>query len=165
MAEDLEQRLRDGLEGVQGGPWHLDKHAVYIFAPAEKGGAFPLGDEVCGGRVMRLRGWGYYTGRGHGALALPEDEAAKRQRLTGEHIARCSPENIAALLDALSASRARSEALEKAAKALHEQWLHYREKTTLNQQDAYYSLAKGQWEKWDALAAALSLKQEGKGNG
>lgn len=114
MAEDLEQRLRDGLEGVQGGPWHLDKHAVFIFAPSEKGGDFPLGDEVCGGRVMRLRGWGYYTGRGHGALALPEDEAVKRQRLTGEHIARCSPENIAALLEDLSTSRARVEALEKA---------------------------------------------------
>jgi hypothetical protein len=43
------------------------------------------------GKVARMRGWGYYTGKGHGALGLDPDEAVRRTRLTGEHIARLDP--------------------------------------------------------------------------
>lgn len=47
-------------------------------------------------------------------------------------------------------------ALREAAQALADQWTHYRTKTSMNQQDAYWTLVKGQWSKWDALAAALA---------
>jgi hypothetical protein len=84
-----------GTEGVQGGPWKLDKFACYIWAPSEKGGDFPLMDEPGEhGRVAELRGWGYYTGNGHGALGLHPDEAKNRQRLTGEHVARLDPATV-----------------------------------------------------------------------
>ena len=63
--------------------------------------------------------------------------------------------SLAAL--AQSAPPARQDrALREAAQALADQWIHYRERTTLNQQDAYWTLAKGQWGKWDALLAALA---------
>lgn len=87
-----------GTEGVQGGPWKLDKFACYIWAPSEKGGDFPLMDELGeNGRVAEMRGWGHYTGRGEGGLRLSEADATQRQRLTGEHIARLSPEIVAQL--------------------------------------------------------------------
>ena len=84
-----EERLReilDGCEGVQGGPWRLDEFACFVWAPSEKGGEFPIMDDLAEfGRVGELRGWGHYTGSGHGALGLPADEAKERQRLTGKH--------------------------------------------------------------------------------
>jgi septal ring factor EnvC (AmiA/AmiB activator) len=105
-SDELIAALLAGLEGVQGGPYKLDKRGSYIWAPSAKGGDFPVGDYI--GRdddgipVMRLSGWGYYTGKGHGALGLTEDEAEAIQRRTGEHLARCSPENIRALLARIS---------------------------------------------------------------
>lgn len=96
-----------GCEGVQGGPWKLDAFACYVWAPSAKGGDFPLMDELGEkGRVAELRGWGYYTGNGHGALALPADEARERQRLTGEHVARLDPQTVKAMAElALAAIR------------------------------------------------------------
>jgi hypothetical protein len=83
MPDVSTDRLREilaGCEGVQGGPWKLDKFACYIWAPSEKGGDFPIMDEVAEkGNVARLRGWGYYTGNGHGALGLSPAEGEGRQ--------------------------------------------------------------------------------------
>ncbi|MHB8287115.1 MAG: hypothetical protein ACYDD1_20900 [Caulobacteraceae bacterium] len=45
-----------------------------IFAPSLKGGET---------RVADLRGWGYLTGRGHGALGLSEDQAIAAQNIVG----------------------------------------------------------------------------------
>lgn len=95
MNRDKILEIAAGTEGVQGGPWKLDKFACYIWAPSEKGGDFPLMDEPGEhGRVAELRGWGYYTGNGHGALGLHPDEAKNRQRLTGEHVARLDPATV-----------------------------------------------------------------------
>lgn len=56
--------------------------------------------------ICQIRGWGYYTGKGHAALGLSEEEAIRRQDLTGERIAKlpelekCAKEMIDALKEA-----------------------------------------------------------------
>jgi hypothetical protein len=105
ISDEALAAIKQGLEGVQGGPWKLDKFACYVWAPSEKGGDFPLMDELGeNGRVAELRGWGYYTGKGHGALGLDPDDARNRQRLTGEHVARLDPRTVASLIARVEAA-------------------------------------------------------------
>jgi hypothetical protein len=59
------------LQGATPGPWTGDPHGGFIWAASEKGGSFTVGE---------VMGWGYFTGHGHGALGLSNDEAEKRQR-------------------------------------------------------------------------------------
>jgi len=117
MTDELKTKIasiRAGLEGVTPGPWELDKFASYIWAPFEKGGKFPILDDIGkDDKVARLRGWGHYTGDGLHALRLSPEEAVKHQRLLGEHIAHCDPGTIKAILDALEASEARVKELEE----------------------------------------------------
>lgn len=49
------------------GPWTVDDHALGIWAPNAK-----IGGET---KIFDVRGWGYLTGHGHGALALDTAEA------------------------------------------------------------------------------------------
>jgi hypothetical protein len=51
------------------GPWEID-HGLRIIARNVERGPMPVAD---------VRGWGYLTGKGHGALGLPFDEAEKIQ--------------------------------------------------------------------------------------
>lgn len=53
------------------GPWRKGYGALHVFADNAKIG----GDAM----VCEIRGWGYLTGNGHGALGLPWDEAAAIQ--------------------------------------------------------------------------------------
>ncbi len=85
MTVDLEKELRDGLEGVTPGPWR-----------ANEGIEYPRGQQY------------YYITDGCSNLADDVDMA------DAAHIARCSPENIAALLDRIEAIRAENERLRKA---------------------------------------------------
>lgn len=114
---ELERELRDGVDGVQGGPWKFQSRIGYVLAPSAKGGDFHLSDRVGLDddhvQVMRVRGWGYYTGGGHGALGLSPEVAANIQNRTGEHVARCHPDNILRLLDALASLRAEKEELRR----------------------------------------------------
>jgi hypothetical protein len=109
MPDVSTDRLREilaGCEGVQGGPWKLDKFACYIWAPSEKGGDFPIMDEVAEkGNVARLRGWGHYTGNGHGALGLSPAEGEGRQRLTGNHVASLDPQTVSSIITELLSRR------------------------------------------------------------
>lgn len=41
----------------------------------------------CGSRVLDVRGWGYLTGRGSGALGIPMEEAANVQDAMGKFLA------------------------------------------------------------------------------
>lgn len=108
IGDDRLREILTGCEGVQGGPWQLDKFACYVWAPSEKGGDFPVMDEPGqNGRVVELRGWGYYTGHGHGALGLPAEEAKRRQRLTGEHVARLDPQTVSSIVSELLSHRER----------------------------------------------------------
>lgn len=61
-------------------PWSVHTLTATIYATeVPKGPA----------RVADMRGWGYLTGKGHGALALPEDEAIEIQRANAAHIVKC----------------------------------------------------------------------------
>lgn len=58
-------------------PFRCD-NAGYIWAQSAKGGETVFAN---------IRGWGYMTGRGHGALGLAEAEAVALQRQWGEMFA------------------------------------------------------------------------------
>lgn len=61
-------------------PWSVHTLTATIYAAdVPKGPA----------RVADMRGWGYLTGKGNGALALPEDEAIEIQRANAAHIVKC----------------------------------------------------------------------------
>lgn len=61
-------------------PWDVDRLTATVYATdVPKGPA----------RVADMRGWGYLTGKGHGALSLSEDEAIDIQRANAEHIIKC----------------------------------------------------------------------------
>ena len=91
-------------------PWRSDRTGLYVWAASAKlkDDTFPLADG--GGNdavIARMRGWGYYTGKGGGALALSSDEAVAAIRRDLDHIANCDPQTILALLDALDAAEAK----------------------------------------------------------
>lgn len=92
MIEKIEKELRAELSAVTGGPfdtpWRRYRTAIF-------GTSFDGGDS----RVADVRGWGYLTGKGHGALGLDPDEASKVHDALGDFIARCSPERLAELPD------------------------------------------------------------------
>lgn len=71
-------------------PWARDEHALGIWAPSERGGET---------KFLDVRGWGYLTGHGHGALGLSADEAKARQTSVADHIVSASPANTIALVD------------------------------------------------------------------
>lgn len=60
------------------GPWTVGPYAMDVNGPSEKGGTF---------KVCDIRGWGYFTGKGHGALGLPADVAIARQTANARLIA------------------------------------------------------------------------------
>lgn len=61
-----------------------------IWCPSEKGGQT---------KFIDIRGWGYLTGGGHGALGLPSEEAAAIQDALGDYVAAANPKAVTALLD------------------------------------------------------------------
>lgn len=83
------------MEGAADGPWTVCPHSDFIEAPSEKGGNFPLG---------MVRGWGYYTGGGHGALGLSQAEGLVRQKANARLLA-AAPSLAAQLKDALERER------------------------------------------------------------
>lgn len=81
-------QVRELLPRVIKGPWRCDDDADKIWAPSEKGGET---------FILDVRGWGYLTGKGSGALGLPHDLAISMQKATGD-LAALSPTMAAALL-------------------------------------------------------------------
>lgn len=122
IATDAEiEALERGLDEATRGPWKSDKTGLYIWAPSAKGeGPFPIAD--AGGHdamIARMRGWGYYTGRGAGGLALSADGAVAKQRADLDHIARCDPDTIRRLLARLRVAESRQNAGAVQAKPLY----------------------------------------------
>ncbi|MDB5607750.1 MAG: hypothetical protein JWP25_4650 [Bradyrhizobium sp.] len=76
-------------------PWRVCPYALHIYADnVPKGPA----------RVADLRGWGYLTGKGHGALGLSDDEGIKVQKANAELIVKAVNSHgplVKALTDAL----------------------------------------------------------------
>lgn len=58
------------------GPWTLDPHTGLII--------YALGNQM---RIADVRGWGYLTGKGHGALGLPHYQARAIQQANAALIA------------------------------------------------------------------------------
>lgn len=73
------------------GPWSVGYLGSDIVCPNEKIGGHT--------KLFDVRGWGYLTGKGHGALGLGPDEAAAIQKANA-HLAAAAPD----LLDAVYAA-------------------------------------------------------------
>lgn len=58
-------------------PWKIDPHALSIYSSETPKGC---------ARVADLRGWGYLTGKGYGALGLSDDDGIAAQRANAELI-------------------------------------------------------------------------------
>lgn len=74
------------------GPWKVGYRGLDVVAPSLRGGE---------AKVCDIRGWGYLTGKGHGALGLSEDEATAIQTANARLIA-ASPDLLSALKDLLA---------------------------------------------------------------
>lgn len=85
LIEELVETI-DKLPGTIGGKWKLGYTGSDIGCENEKIGGFA--------KLLDIRGWGYLTGTGHGALGLSQDEGAVVQRLYSQHVVNCSPDNI-----------------------------------------------------------------------
>lgn len=72
-------------------PWKIDPHSFSVYAAD-----VPRGSP----RVADMRGWGYLTGKGSGALGLSDDEGIAAQKANAELIVK-AVNNHETLLDAL----------------------------------------------------------------
>jgi len=113
----LAREMREGLEGVTDGPWSFERMIGAVGCVNAKIGGFA--------KLFDVRGWGYFTGSGHGGLGLPDATASKIHDANGRHVARCSPDNIRILLDHIEAQvadrvscQARVEELERALRTM-----------------------------------------------
>lgn len=66
--------IRERTENATPGPWTVDLNVLSIWCENPKGGERKLFD---------IRGWGFLTGGGHGALGLKAAEAKEIQRRDG----------------------------------------------------------------------------------
>jgi len=74
LSADELAALRNAAEKATPGPWSLCDEGLGIWCPSAKGGET---------KIFDVRGWGYLTGGGHGALGLPSDKAEEIQRANG----------------------------------------------------------------------------------
>ena len=107
MTNDELEAVRARAEAAHPGPWTHGNPTSWIWGPSEKGGVTHVAD---------IRGWGYLTGHGHGALALSQEEALARQAATGAFIAHARTD-IPALLDEVERLREDLEARQSVAAA------------------------------------------------
>lgn len=75
------------------GPWRVGPYAMHVFADNAKIG----GDAM----VCEIRGWGYLTGNGHGALGLSAEQAQAIQTANTNLIA-SAPDLLEALKRAVA---------------------------------------------------------------
>lgn len=94
----LEKLADEATSRTDGGQWKSDDYGIrQIWAASLKGGNAHIAD---------VRGWGYFTGMGHGALGLTEDEGIEAQRQIGQFIAAANPAIIKAMIAELKEARA-----------------------------------------------------------
>ena len=75
MAEEIERLSKEATPGfLKLGPYCTD-----LFVHEHKNGE-PIA------KLFDVRGWGYFTGKGHGALGLSDEDARKATRANGEFV-------------------------------------------------------------------------------
>lgn len=99
MSGELEKELREGLVGVTPGPWHTQDVSL---GPDDVGSVYIVAANL-GGLVGAAHSWPTEVDAGD----------FERAEANAKHMARCSPENIAKLLDTLATERAAREKAER----------------------------------------------------
>lgn len=95
----LENLADEATIRTDGGEWKSDDYGIRrIWAKSLKGGNAHIAD---------VRGWGYFTGMGHGALGLTDEEGIEAQRQIGQFIAAANPATIKALIAEVRSLQAR----------------------------------------------------------
>lgn len=119
------------------GEWTVDR-AGQVCAPSLKGGET---------RIIELRGWGYLTGGGHGALGRTGDEAVKLQDALAAHIAAANPATILKLIACVEAA---------------ERWMKLRDAPPPKAAcaDRFFDHAASAHERENALRTALASLKE-----
>lgn len=79
------------------GPWKVGIRSMDVGCVNAKDGGYA--------KLFDVRGWGYFTGHGHGGLAMPFEDAAAMQDANARLIA-AAPELLDALHDAAVAIEA-----------------------------------------------------------
>jgi hypothetical protein len=81
-------------------PWSVDQHGLGIWCASLKGGET---------KIIDIRGWGYLTGQGHGALGLSGTEAMAIQKSIAERVVRAVNDEaeLRARIQTLEAENAR----------------------------------------------------------
>jgi len=103
--EAIQARAEKALEG----PWSRDVVGLGIWCPSRRGGET---------KIFDIRGWGYLTGHGHGALGLPSEEATAIQKANGDFVAHARIDIPALCQQALRAIELEAEKQELAMQAL-----------------------------------------------
>jgi hypothetical protein len=95
LAEAAKSRLASG-------EWRADPNSP----------SFIWGDSLKGGdtHVAMVRGWGYLTGGGHGAIGLSEEDGLEAQFQVQRFIAAANPSTVLALLSEIAALRSNEKA-------------------------------------------------------
>ncbi len=95
---ELAQLAEAATSRTDGGEWKADPYGIrQIWAKSLKGGDTHIAD---------IRGWGYLTGGGHGALGLSDDEGLEAQRQIAAFIAAANPATVLSILTENAALRA-----------------------------------------------------------
>lgn len=100
---ELRGLLEKAQKHLAPGKWSAHNYSTWINAPGLKG------DDT---HVADVRGWGYLTGHGHGALKLGDDEALAQQAAWGELIV-AAVNALPSCLDQLEQSQREVERLGK----------------------------------------------------
>lgn len=98
--------LRAIAEAATQGEWRLTNWAGNIVTDNAKIG----GDAL----LFDIRGWGYFTGNGHGALGMSHEAAADQQKANGDFVVAFQPKAARNLLDRMESAEARAEKAEAA---------------------------------------------------
>lgn len=94
---ELAQLAEAATSRTDGGEWKADPYGIrQIWAKSLKGGDTHIAD---------IRGWGYLTGGGHGALGLSDDEGLEAQRQIAAFIAAANPATVLDLIAEVAALR------------------------------------------------------------
>ena len=88
--------LRKVAEAATKGPWTSDEGRGVWCDNAKIGGQT---------KIFDIRGWGYFTGQGHGALGLSEEAGIAQQVANGNYISAFNPAVALKLLAELEAAR------------------------------------------------------------